>query len=66
MTYEKTTDEAIKKIYKMNNCVYQHLLIRVDGIASGILELTKMDDHEDGNAFLAWSILLAFNAPNAK
>ena len=65
-TYEETSDEAIKKIYEMNDWAYQHLLISVDGIAFGIVELAKTDDHEDGNAFLAWSNLLAFYAPKAK
>ena len=66
LTGKKTTDEAIKKIYKMNDCTYQHLFISVDGIAFGIVELARMDENEDGNAFLAWSNLLAFYTPRAK
>ena len=66
LTYMKTTDDAVKKIYKMNDRAYQHLLICVDGIAFGIVEQARTDENEDGNAFLAWSNLLAYYAPRAK
>ena len=65
-TYEKTSDDAVKKIYEMNDRAYQYLLMSVDGIAFGMVEIARTDDHEDGNAFLAWSNLLAFYAPKAK
>ena len=66
LTYKETMDEAIKKIYKMDNCAYQHLLISVGGIVFGIVKLARTDENKDGNAFLAWSNLLAFYAPSTK
>ena len=50
----------------MNSHTYQHLLISVDGIAFGIVILARTDKNKDGNAFLAWSNLLAYYVPRAK
>ena len=44
-------DEAIKQTFEMNDCAYQDLLISVDGIAFGIVELATIDNNEDRNAF---------------
>ena len=64
LTYEETTDRAIKDLRDERSCLpvpyceygwYPFVMV----------EFAKTD-HEGGNAFLAWSILWAFYSPKAK
>ena len=62
--YETTNDDAIKKIYDLNDKAYQLLVMSCSGIAFGLVNQAKTNDLQDGNAYLAWKNLKDRYSPN--
>ena len=63
--YETTDKDDVKKIYEMNDRAYQLLIMSCTGIAFGLVNQAKTKNHQDGDAFLAWTYLKACYVPNA-
>ena len=63
--YETTDKDDVKKIYEMNDRAYQLLIMSCTGIAFGLVNQAKTKNHQDGDAFLAWTYLKARYVPNA-
>ena len=53
VTFAKTMEDTFMKIYKMNNCTHQFLFMILDGIAFGLVDQAKDNNHKYGYAFLA-------------
>ena len=63
-TYKTTNNNAIKKLYDLNNKAYQLLVMSCSGIAFGLVNQAKTTDLQDGDAFLAWKYLTDRYSPN--
>ena len=57
--------KAEKAIYEANDKAYQLLIMSCSGIAFGLVNQAKTDEHRDGDAFMAWTNLTNRYAPNA-
>ena len=64
LSTKTTNDDAIKKIYDLNDKAYQLLVMSCSGIAFGLVNQAKTNDLQDGNAYLAWKNLKDRYSPN--